>query len=117
MAPRRSLSSALERLVDHLASVGAVELLLLLRDASPERLELADMCARLRCPDTWAELQLARLHDADLVEGAPGEGFAYSPAAAGRADAVDELAELWEEDRRAITGRMLASPRARAGGH
>jgi DNA-binding IclR family transcriptional regulator len=107
------LPSAIERLVDELGSVGTLELLLLLRDAAPSGMSLADVCAGLRCPVSWAELQLRRLRDADFVEGDPAEGFVYSPGSPGLAVAADELAALWEDDRRAITSRMLESPRAR----
>jgi DNA-binding IclR family transcriptional regulator len=119
MAPKRSLPSAIERLIDHLASVGTLELLLLLREARPSRMSLDDMCAGLRCPESWAQLQLRRLRDADLVAGDADEGFVYCPGSPALALAADELATLWDEDRRAITGRMLASPRAgaRSGRH
>ena len=115
MAPKPSLSSATERLIDELGSVGAAELLLLLRDAGPSRMRPADACAALGCPEPWAELQLRRLCDAGLVDGDAAAGFAYSPGSPALAVAVDELAALWNDDRRAITSRMLESPSARRG--
>jgi hypothetical protein len=116
MERRETLPSAIERLIDELASVGTLELLLVLRDASPGRRAPADLCSTLRCPEPWARLQLGRLRDAGLVEGDP-DGCAYAPASTDLAAAVDDLARLWSEDRRAITSRMLESPRARRRAH
>jgi hypothetical protein len=113
MAPKDPLPSAIEQLIDELGSVGALELLLQLRDAAPSRISLADVCAGLRCPVSWAELQLGRLRHADLVEGDAAEGFVYAPGSPELAVAADELAALWEANRRVITSRMLESPRAR----
>ena len=113
MAPNDALPAAIERLIDDLASVGTVELLLLLRAASPDARGLDEVCSELRCPPSWAELQFRRLSDADLIAADADGAFTYVPRSGAHAETVDELARLWGEDRRAITSRMLAPPRAR----
>jgi hypothetical protein len=113
MTPPEPVPAATERLIDELASVGAIELLLLLRDAAPGRRDAGAICSVLRCPDSWLELQLARLCAAGLVEGDRDRGYAYAPGSPAVAASVDELARLWGEDRRAITSRLLAAPDAR----
>jgi hypothetical protein len=113
VAPNDALPAAIERLIDDLSSVGTVELLVLLREASPDARSVDEICSALRCPPTWADLQLRRLDDADLIAADADGAFSYAPRSGAHAETVDELARLWRADRRAITSRMLASPRAR----
>ena len=109
MARRTSLPPAVERLIDHLGSVGALELLMLLRNAHGRGRTLAEICEALRCPERWAALQLRRLAETGLVESDREHRFAYRPATAALNDAVSELARLWDDDRGSVTSRMLVA--------
>ena len=101
--------------MDDLASVGAVELLRLLQDASPASRGLREICATLRCLECWAALQLERLGEAELIETDADGRFAYAARSPTRTEAADEIARLWRDERRAITSRMLVSPRVPPG--
>lgn len=79
---------------DHIRSVGELELLLTLH-SEPERLWSVDeLCERLECPPSWAQLHLDVMRDGGFV--APdGDGWRYAPADARRREAVDALDEAY----------------------
>lgn len=79
---------------DHIRSVGELELLLTLH-SEPERLwSVDDLCDRVECPPSWAQLHLEVMRDGGFVEP-DGDCWRYAPADARRRDAVDALDEAY----------------------
>jgi hypothetical protein len=107
------LTRAAERLISHhIESVGALDLLLLLHEGRERTYSVGELCDALRCPEAWAEDQLARLAAIELVTaGEDGRyqyrrGREYGPA-------VDQIARACRRDRAAVTRLIFA--RARRG--
>ena len=107
--PPRSLDGLLDGAVD---SVGSIELLLILRATGERTHEVDELCTALGSPRSWTELQLAALARSGLVEHEEG-GWRYAPASAALASAVDELAEAWKRDGRAVR-RWVFKPARRS---
>jgi hypothetical protein len=103
------LTPAAQRLLaGHVDSVGALDLLLLLH-ATRDRVWTADaLCARLRCPEPWVQVQLGRLAAAGLVTRTES-GLRYRRGARFGA-AVDELARVTRQDRAAVVRLIFAQP-------
>jgi DNA-binding IclR family transcriptional regulator len=95
----------------HLESVGALDLLLLLR-GQPERAWTSeDVCEALGSPLRWAERELASLRRGGLVALHDGR-YRYAPDSERTHAAVDAIARAWRHDRSGIS-RLIFSPRRR----
>lgn len=94
----------------HIASIGQLEVLLLLH-ASPGNATTADMVAReLRIGPGPASTELGRLaRDGFLVEEPPGT-WRYEPADDAIARAVDDLARTYPTYRVAIVSLVFSRP-------
>lgn len=79
---------------DHIGSVGELELLVTLRSEPERRWSVDELCERVECPPSWAQLQLDAMRDGGFVES-DGEGWRYAPADARRREAVDALDEAY----------------------
>jgi hypothetical protein len=109
LAPGDLSTRAAERLIcRYIESVGALDQLLLLHGGRARDWSIEELCRTLRCPGAWAEEQLARLHEAGLVDDL-GEA-ATGTRAAGRqyGTAVDEIARACRRDRAAVTRLVFA---------
>ena len=95
-----------------LGSVGSVELLLRLRADGDRPHTVEELCVTLESPANWTERELATLARARLVSRDDGTGWRYSPATTALATAVDDLAEAWQRDSRAVS-RWVFAPRRR----
>ncbi len=119
--PRDEPPAHLERLLEgSLTSVGTLELLLLLHGRPRRSWRVDDLSTALSSPTSWTALQLESLEGADLVTGREG-GWRYAPGTPELDRAVDDLAELWNADRRRITNwafepRSRRRPRVRGHG-
>jgi DNA-binding IclR family transcriptional regulator len=103
------------RLLDGaVGSVGAVELLLLLRSGTGRAHTVEELCSMLGSPTSWTESQLDALARAQLVSGGAQEGWTYAPASAPLGRAVDDLAGAWRRDSRAVS-RWVFRPRPGSG--
>ena len=104
---------SIDRLFDGaVGSVGAVELLLVLRSGRGRAQTVDELCAALGSPRSWTELQLDALVRAQLVAGDAARGWTFAPATGALADAVDDLARAWRRDSRAVS-RWVFSRRRR----
>ncbi len=115
MAPGDKLTRAAERLISqHIDSVGALDLLLMLHQGRDRDWSVGELCQALRCPQGWAEDQLARLAAIGLVaEGRDGR-YQYRRARQ-HGPAVDQIARACRHDRAAVTRLIFArSPRGRS---
>jgi DNA-binding IclR family transcriptional regulator len=114
LAPGDLLTRAAERLISqHIDSVGALDLLLLLHEGRDRDWSIQELCRTLRCPDGWAEEQLARLAAIGLVAADEGRyrytrGRQYGPA-------VDQIARACRHDRAAVTKLVFARARRGSG--
>jgi DNA-binding IclR family transcriptional regulator len=94
-----------------IGSTGTLELLLLLRAGSDRPRQIEELSSAIGSPPSWTELQLEALEDGRLVSrSANGGGWSYAPATPRLASAVEELAGIWQRDRRSVT-RWLLMPR------
>ena len=102
----------IERLLDGpIGSTGTLELLLLLRAASGRAQHVEELSSAIGSPPSWTALQLEALEGGRLVSRSAGDrGWSYAPATPRLAAAVDELAGVWQRDRRSVT-RWLLRPR------
>jgi hypothetical protein len=103
---------AIERLLHGpIGSTGTVELLLLLRAGAGRPQQVEELSSAIGSPPSWTALQLEALEAGQLASRtANGGGWSYAPATPRLASAVDELAGLWQRDRRSVT-RWLLRPR------
>ena len=101
--------SAQRLLTQHVDSVGALDLLLLIHRTRDRDWGVDELCKQLRCPESWAENQLAGLAAAGLVtQPAEGRyrfsrGLEYGPA-------VDEIARTCRHYRARIVRMIFAGP-------
>jgi hypothetical protein len=103
-----------ERLLDDpIGSTGTLELLLAVRAGAGKPQSVHDLSTAIGSPRSWTEHQLDVLARERLVVAVDG-GWAYAPATPRLASAVDELARLWQRDRRSVI-RWLLEPRSRKG--
>jgi hypothetical protein len=79
-------------------SVGAIELLVLMRSLGGRAQEVGELCAALGSPRSWTLLQLDKLVGAGLIERGGDDRWRYAPSTTPLAGAVEELAEAWERD-------------------
>jgi hypothetical protein len=114
LAPGELLTRSAERLISkHIDSVGALDLLLLLHGGRDRDWSIQELCRTLRCPDGWAEKQLARLDAIGLVSEI-GEGRYRYTRGRQYGPAVDEIARACRRDRAAVTRLVFArAPRGR----
>ena len=108
MAPDDPLTRAAERLISqHIDSVGALDLLLVLHEGRERDWSVEELCRTLRCPGPWAEDQLSRLLAIGLLaESDDGRyqyrrGLQYGPA-------VDQIARACRHDRAGVTRLIFA---------
>jgi DNA-binding IclR family transcriptional regulator len=109
----RPTPSAERLLGDPIGSVGALELLLVLRAGDGRAHDLDELCAALGSPRSWTEVQLDALTQGRLVAQAADGGWTYAPATPRLAAAVDELARAWQRNRRAVTRWLFKPPHRR----
>jgi hypothetical protein len=109
-------SVALESFVaEHVRSVAALEVLLLLRATRPRAWAAAALAAELRIGSHFAEGRLAELARAGLVEAAGGEAaYRYAPEPAERDALVEELEIAYAARRVSVVTLIYAAPRDQA---
>jgi hypothetical protein len=109
-------SVALESFVaEHVRSVAALEVLLLLRATRPRAWSAAVLAAELRIDAHFAEGRLAELARAGLVEAAGGEAtYRYAPEPAERDALVEQLDLAYAERRVSVVTLIYAAPRDQA---
>jgi hypothetical protein len=104
------LTRAAERLIArHIHSVGTLDLLLLLHGGRDRDWSLEELCRVLRCPDGWAEEQIAELAAIGLVAATSERRYQYRR---GRpyGPATDAVARACRRDRAAVTRLIFARP-------
>jgi hypothetical protein len=114
------LTRAAERLIaEHVDSVGALDLLLLLHGGRDRAWSAEELCRALRCPETWVEGQIARLIELGLLAATENGRHQYRRGRR-HGPAVDELARAHRRDGAALKRRIFARPpfppSARGGG-
>jgi len=108
--PPRSIDGLLRTAID---SVGALELLLLLRSADGDPRSVEQLRSALGSPASWTEQQLEAFTRAGLATGDADGDWRYAPSNAQLASGVDDLAAAWQRDSRAVR-RWVFRPRRRA---
>jgi hypothetical protein len=104
----RELTRAAERLLaEHVDSVGALDLLLLLHGGRDRSWSADELCQSVRCPESWIEGQLVQLIALELLAEVEYGRYEYRR---GRrfGPAVDEIAHACRRDRAAVTRRIFA---------
>jgi hypothetical protein len=111
--PRRvAFSADVRRLViEHVNSIGALDLLLLLRGGQQEWWTVEDVSRDLRCPPRWAAMQLEQMRHARLLESGDDGRYAFRPRGARLAVAVKALEEAYTTRKRDVL-RLILSVRA-----
>lgn len=90
----------------HVDSVGALDLLLLLHETRERDWSAAELCERLRCPETWADRELERFLELGVI-ATSGDRFRYQRT--GRhGPAIDAIASACRRDRAALVRRIFA---------
>jgi hypothetical protein len=109
---------SLDRLpADAVDSVGAVELLVLMRSAGGRAQEVEALSTALGSPRSWTLRQLDEFVRAGLTERGGDGRWRYAPATKQLAGAVDELAEAWERDPSTVRRWAFPARRPRRRGH
>jgi hypothetical protein len=88
---------ARQLIAERVHSVGALDLLLLVRDEPDRWWSAEEVSATMNCPARWAALRLDEMHAGGLLAAA-GDGdrrFAFQPRTDRLADAVDALARAY----------------------
>lgn len=110
MAGKTALTRAAQRLIaDHVESVGALDMLLLVHAGRDRDWSAEEICEHMRCPDGWADEQIARLIAADLLHEVSGNRYRYNRERR-FGPAVDELARVCRHDRGAVTRLIFVRP-------
>jgi DNA-binding IclR family transcriptional regulator len=105
---QRSHRDVRRLIAEHVHSVGALDLLVLLRDDRGRSWTAGEIADALDCPAPWAERELAQLRAGGLVK-ADGEGrYAYRPHSARLAKAMDALARAYATDTREVVRLIFA---------
>jgi len=109
-------SAAARRLIaETIRSVGALDLLLMLRN-DPDRWWTArELSDALRCPTGWAERELEHLREGNLLaSAAAGDGevaYAFRSAGPRLAEAVDALTAAYATNTREVVRLIFAARR------
>jgi hypothetical protein len=105
--PGHLTRAAEQLLAEHLDSVGALDLLLLVHEGRDRTWSAGELCEALRCPQPWAEGQLGQLVELELLVEIGDGRFQYHR---GRrfGPAVDEIARVCRRDRAEVTRRIFA---------
>jgi hypothetical protein len=113
--PEEGFSQALEQLVaQHVASVAALEVLLLLRTSRPRDLDAATVATQLRIDPHFASLQLEALARARLIEPTSGDPrYRYAPETPELEAVVGELETAYARRRVSLVSLIHAAPRDR----
>lgn len=97
--PRRAgFSGDARRLVvEQVHSIGALDLLVLMREDPGRWWTVDDVCNTLRCPPRWAVVHLEGMQEGGLLEasGDAPRRYAFRPRDGQLGSAVDELAEAY----------------------
>jgi hypothetical protein len=99
-------------MVDHLHSVGALDLFMLLRTDGDRWWSADDVREALRCPRRWAVLHLEDLGEAGLLD-THDDGvrrYAFAPRDDRLAEAADALATAYSTRTREVLQLLLAMP-------
>lgn len=77
--------------------MGALDLLVLVRDHPGRWWTVSDICEALRCPPGWAALHLESLDAAEVLEANDerDRGYRFRPRDAGVAESVDAVADAY----------------------
>jgi DNA-binding IclR family transcriptional regulator len=103
-----------EFLLAHIDSIAQLEALLLLHGQTPSEWTLAEIAGRLYITEEQTAGLLARLTSDGLVVSAGGSGrFAYRPASADLARAVDRVAAAYRAHLVPVTNLVHSKPRTR----
>jgi hypothetical protein len=109
-----TLTGDARRLIaERLHSVGALDLLLLVRDEPNRWWSAEEVSATLNCPARWAALQLDDLRAAGLLIAA-GDGdrrYAFRPESARLEDAVDAVAHAYARHAGDVVRLIFATAR------
>lgn len=106
------MTPAAERLIlQHIDSVGSLDLLLLLHGGRERDWSVTQLCRSVRCPEGWAADQLARLVAIGLVDQKQDGRYEYR---SGRryGPAVDQIARACRRDHAEVT-RLIFAARGR----
>jgi hypothetical protein len=92
---------------DHIDSVGALDLLLLLHGARDRDWSSHELCRTLRCPAPWADEQLRRMIAIGVIAEVSEGRYRYTRAGE-YGPALDEIARACRRDRAAVTRLVFA---------
>jgi hypothetical protein len=110
--PRRAAFPAdVRRLViEHVNSIGALDLVLLLRGGRQEWWTVEDVSRDLRCPPRWAAMHLEQMRDAGLLEAGDDGRYAFRPRGARLRAAVEALEEAYATRKGDVVRLILSVP-------
>jgi hypothetical protein len=91
----------------HVRSVGELDLLVLLHGDPAREWTADELCETLRCPPTWAEMQLESLGAAGLAVGEEGR-WRYAPAEPALERATDALARAYRTRKAEVVRLVFA---------
>jgi hypothetical protein len=105
-----ALSRSAEQLIArHVDSVGTLDLLLLVHARRDRDWSVQELCDNLRCPDSWAADQIARLQALELLVEVEPQRYRFKRGRRHGA-AVDEIARACRRDRAEVTRAIFARP-------
>jgi DNA-binding IclR family transcriptional regulator len=94
----------------HVHSVGALELLVMLHAERERSWSVAEICDALGCPPSWATTQLEAMARGGLLERTHGT-WHFSPATAEIEQAAAALQEAYRLQSRDVVRFVFATPR------
>jgi DNA-binding IclR family transcriptional regulator len=97
---------------EHVSSIGALDLILLLRGGRQDSWSVDEVSRRLRCPPRWAAQHLEQMRDSGLLDAEDDGRYAFRPRDARLHAAVDALAQAYAERQRDVVTLILSVPGA-----
>lgn len=99
-------------ILDHIDSVGQLDVLLLLQRDPKKKWRAASVASELRTDPTWAMDQLEILHARGLLQTIPGPepAYFYHPSTPALEDAIRGLARAYAERRVSIINIIISKP-------
>ena len=96
--------------IEHVNSIGALDLVLLLCGGQQESWSVEDVSRDLRCPPRWAAMHLEQMRHAGLLEAGHDGRYAFRPRDARLRAAVEALEEAYATRKGDVVSLILSVP-------
>ena len=108
---RPAFPDDVRRLVaEHVNSIGALDLVLLLRGGQQEWWRVEEITQCLRCPRRWAATHLEQMRHSGLLDALDDGRFSFRPRDERLRAAVDALEEAYTSRKRDVVELILSVP-------